>query len=657
MRNLTDDSALEMTMGRIYGGLSADVADDLYGLTPGSPPPCCPRDQTKARRGVTPLMAPRLRAANDLLARAAAGQPERRDDAIGSNNWVIGPARSADGKALLANDPHLGLSNPSVWYLVSIDAGEGGLHTAGASFAGLPGVILGQNADIAWGATTTNFDMSDVYLETLSPDGEGVMFNGAAVPFVKVDQTFELSDGPDVTETFLYVPHHGPVIAIDRDAGTAVTVKWTGHDLSTDLMFPLRMNRAKSVAEARQVILDTVTSIGQNWIMIDREGDFAWFPYNHLPRRPWVSAELPSWLPLPGDGTAEWDGFLDADEIPQAHAPAAGYIATANNDMTGALADGDPTNDGLPMLQAFAAIGFRQERIQERIEAAQSHDLASMQSIQADVRALIGERTVPAILAAVDGVDLDAGAEAVRAALAGWDFTCPTGLEGVDPMGEFSTDEPQAAASAGCTAFHVLWPRLVLAAFADDRFEQRAPNDAALVRLLTRPESFHAEGDYWDDSRTDGLETAAGQITGALADASAWLTENLGAAPDAWRWGRIHTVTLAADLFSAAGLPDYDHGPFANDGGMYTVDVANPSGRFQDRYSHSSGASMRFACHAGDAMTCTIELPGGQRHFRDSPHYDDLLQKYLVNEPVAFPFTPSEVDAATVESVAVNPAP
>ena len=325
--------------------------------------------------------------------------------------------------------------------------------------------------------------------------------------------------------------------------------------------------------------------------------------------------------------------------------------------MTGAVTDGDPTNDGLPMLQAFVSQGYRQERILERIEAAPTHDAASMQSIQADVRALIGERAVPALLALVDGAPLEPGANAVRDALAAWDFECPTGLEGVDPMGEFSTDEDAARASVGCAAFHVLWPRLVRAAFADDLFEDEIPNDAALIRLLTRPDGFASDRDYWDDQRTDAIETAPAQIALALADAGAWLTEHLGADPDGWRWGRIHTVTLAADLFSAAGLPDYDHGPFANDGGLYTVDVANPKGNFDDRYSHPSGASMRFVCHAGGTVACTIELPGGQRHFRDSPHYDDLLQKYLVNQPVAFPFTPSEVDAATVESVAINPAP
>ncbi|CAN0564685.1 unnamed protein product [Laminaria digitata] len=97
---------------------------------------------------------------------------------FGSNNWVVSPSQTTAGTALMANDPHLGFSNPSVWYLVSIDsktAGQGGtIHVAGSSFTGLPGILIGQNEDLAWGLTTTFFDMSDVYVETLSGDGNGV---------------------------------------------------------------------------------------------------------------------------------------------------------------------------------------------------------------------------------------------------------------------------------------------------------------------------------------------------------------------------------------------------------------------------------------------------------------------------------------------------
>jgi penicillin amidase len=670
IQQLTDHSDSEMFYGEIFAQLDPDTAMDLYGLAPSSAATVLPtskRGGTAFEPWQLDLIHHRMVQARSLFAQLPFTRPHSLEPAdTGSNNWVVGPSRSADGRALLGNDPHLAMSNPSIWYLVNLDAktkGEGELHVAGASFAGLPGVILGQNENIAWGATTTFFDMADVYIETLSEDGEGVMFNGEKVPFVQQDHVFKVSNAEDVVEPRLYVPHHGPVVAIDRDAGTAMSVKWTGQNASTDLNFILDMNHATNVDEAKAVVENTVTTVGQNFVFIDRAGGFGWYPYNNIPNRPWASADLPSWLPLPGDGSAEWDGFLAPSDIPQAQNPDTGYVATANNDMTGALYDGDPTNDGLPMLQHFTATGYRQQRILERIEAEPMHTLESMQSIQADVRSSLGEMTVPAILAAVDvdGIMLSAEAQLVRDALAAWDFECPTGLATTDAEGAKSDEG--VASSIGCAAFHVLWRRLRGAAFADDVLADMpsAPKASALVRLLTQPERLIKGAEYWDDVSTDDtVETAQTQVVSALESTHAWLTENVGADVDDWRWGRIHTLTLRADLFDAAGLPTYNNpaegAGYANDGGLFTVDVANPRNLGADDYSHSAGPSMRFACAAGeDGVECTIELPGGQRHFRDSPNYDDFLQKYLVNTPTPLLFNLEDVEAAGPEVVTIAP--
>lgn len=664
IRQLTDHSDEEMIRGAIFSRHDPAIAMDFYGLAPASSATVLPA----SKRG-GPAFAPwQLDSLHARMAQARSvltQRPTRVDlwserAAIGSNNWVLGASRSADGRTLLANDPHLGMSNPAVWYLVNLDAKRGGgtLHVAGASFAGLPGVILGQNEDIAWGATTTYFDLADVYIEALSPDGEGVMFNGEKVPFVKQTHVFKVDKAPDAVEERLYVPHHGPVVAIDREAGTAMTVRWTGQDTSTDLNFMMAMNYATSAAEAKAAIGSTITTVGQNFIFMDRAGDIGWFPYNTIPRRPWASAELPSWLPIPGDGSAEWDGYLDPSAVPQAMNPPSGYIATANNDMTGALHDGDPTNDGLPMLQHFVSPGYRQERIIERIEARPTHDLASMQAIQADVRSLLGERVVPALLGAVNGVALSDPAQQVVNALAAWDFECTTGLDGTDP--EESPKSPTGVASSvGCAAFHVLWPRLVRLTLLDeaDPDVNLAPNPSAFVRLLLSPGDLAYAGSYWDDRRTDEAEeTKADQIAAALDSAGRWLAAQLGPDSDDWRWGRIHTLTLRADLFSAAGVNLYDSPAFANDGGLYTVDAAHPTRMFADGYGHESGPSMRFACAAsGERVECTIDLPGGQRHHQDSPNYSDLLEKHLQNAPTPFPFTVAEVTAVTVETVTFAP--
>ena len=154
-----------------------------------------------------------------------------------------------------------------------------------------------------------------------------------------------------------------------------------------------------------------------------RDGNIGWFPYNRVPLRPWNGPALPSWLPIPGDGSAEWGDYVAYDDLPQAFNPPDGYVATANNDMTGHLADGDPTNDGQDAIQHYVAVGYRGERIAERIEETNAHSLATMQDIQADVVSLLAERTLGRILNAANdpGANIDpATGGRVRTALTGY---------------------------------------------------------------------------------------------------------------------------------------------------------------------------------------------------------------------------------------------
>jgi len=534
--------------------------------------------------------------------------------------------------------------------------GEGSLHIAGVSFAGLPGIVLGHNEDIAWGATNSYFDFSDVYTEVLSPDGEGVMFNGAAVPFVQREFTIPVNGADPTIHQARFVPHHGPVLSIDRDAGKAISMAWTGQRATTDFNFLLGLMTSTNAEEARDALRSS-TTVGQNFVVADRGGNIGWFPYNQVPSRPWASAEVPNFLPVPGDGTAEWEGHVAYEDLPQVYNPASAYIATANNDMTGAFRDGDPTNDGEAALQNFVAPGYRHERIVERILAEPTHDRASMESILADVHSLLGERTVPAILEGLSAseADLSEGAREVQAALAAWDFNCPSGLDGFRVDSPASGDEAERTSAIGCAAFHVLWPRIKEFAFGDELSASgvtMAAEDDALVFALTQPSRL--TGTYWDSVETGEVETQAAIIAQAAEAASVWLMENLGAARSEWLWGRVHTITLRADLLDTAGVTDYNNGPYANDGGNYTVDVARPGSDM----SHRSGASMRLACAVSPegGPACTIQLPGGQRHFPDDMFYENLLHRWLENRPIELEFDVAAVRETATESTAMLPA-
>ena len=672
INDLTNSAGEELATGQLVANLPADLAFDLFGLMPSDPSAVVsnpnPGQPSVARPAWWKLGAStsRLASFRSVLDAAAARYGEYDKDPIGSNNWVVGPSQTANGKALLSNDPHLTLNNPSIWYLIHLDSkSQGGtLNVAGVSFAGLPGVVIGQNEDIAWGLTTTYLDQADVYLETLSPDGEGVMFNGQAVPFVKQVYDFEIHDAAAQTEERLYVPHHGPVLAIDREAGTAVSFRWTGQNASTDGRYLLGLARAKNLAEAKVAISD-VTTLGQNFVVVDRQGQIGWFPYNQVPHRPWMSLELAPYLPLPGDGSAEWQGFVPLAELPQAENPADGFLATANNDHTGHLFDGDPTNDGQKAIQQYTSDGFRHGRIMDLLrQGAGQHDLESMLDIVGDVHSRLAEKSLPGMLAALAGgnVVLTPAGEKAQATLQTWDYECRTGLSTSAPDSAPSEDPAARASAVGCLVFHTTFDRLRTRTFADELTAaglvgQRG-HASALVSSFTRLGDLAHAGGYWDDVSTAGTtETSGDCVKGALNDAGAALEEAFGADSAAWLWGRAHTLTLTANLFDQAGVADFNHGPFANDGGMETVDVANPRDPAGMVFEQRAGASVRLTCEAGALapVSCVLQHPGGQRHDRQSPFYNSMLEKYLRNEPTPLALMPADVEAATLETVTVSP--
>lgn len=613
-----------------------------------------------------------VRRAVETLRRVGAGEHGELPGEIGSNNWAVAPKRTKAGHALLANDPHLPLSNPSIWFPVELDAkskGTGTLHVAGSTFPGLPAVMVGHNEKVGWGVTTAYWDLADVYLEELTPDGKAVLFQGKEVPIVERTFTFEdVVNQKTIEKTFRWVPHHGPLVSEDATTHTGVSVRWVGHAGGTDLDGFYAVARASSVDEARKGI-ESISAANQNFVVVDTAGHLGWFPYGKLPRRPFASKALPPWLPLPGDGSAEWDGVLPTSAIPQLLDPETGEVATANQDMTGANADGDLLNDGQEALQAWSkADGTRQRRILELLaEGGDAHSTDTFVAMQRDTQSLLGTLVKTAALEATNGATLDPASQAVLDVLAAWDGTCPTGLDGDDPVTAKDAADPKVAAAAiGCTAAHALLYALVDQAMRDEIDAAGAPPGLGLdlllvLRALREPASLSSGELVWDDVATpDVVETRKDIVLRAIALAAKGLAD-LGA-PDAWRWGRVHSLTLRS-IFDAFGIADYNDGPYAAPGGLQTVNVANPRKRpvapFDkgQPFEFASGPSIRFVVEARpEGPRMLYQLPGGTDLHRESPFYNQLLPRWLDGEPIAFPFGPGAVTNPPV-TVTVRPKP
>lgn len=677
---LSDSHEHELRLGSAFANLaqeSVEAALDFFSPRPAAKVYTLPASQAAAQALAAPekeglqRLAERLAAVRSLLDSALAERADRSflpdfGEGFGSNNWVLAPSRTRAGKAILANDPHLELSNPPVFYLAHLDAvtvGRGTLHVAGASFPGIPAIVIGRNERVAWGATVAFFDVMDIYVEQLSADGRSVIFEGEEVEIVRKEVPFQIAGKDPLLVTLEWVPHHGPIIQKDAAAGTALSLRWTGHEPSNELRAFLGLNRAGSVEEAREALRSFEVG-AQNFVLADVEGSIGWYPHARIPSRPWASysqsdpgSSLPPWMPLPGDGSAEWDGYLDEEALPKAFDPPTGYIATANQDLTGETESGDPTSGG-PMLQSIPAPGIRMARIVEFLEAGgNDHTVESSLALQLDTHSLLGEWIVPRLLAATDEAELSPTAETMAEVLRRWEYSCPTGLSGSDPQSAPHADEEVRREAQGCAAFHVYLPRLMEAAFATRHAISGVGtwNANHLVRPLVlglfRPEELQQSPEaFWSDLREEP-RTEEEVLVEALEAAS--LRMGPWGAPENWLWGRRHTVTFTTQFSQVE--PSLDLGPFAAPGGLFTVNVANPSVSPAGGFAFSSGASLRIVNELGEeGIVSWVQLPGGQDLHRDSPHYGDLIEDWLEGRSIRIPFKTEEVALAAQATLRVG---
>ncbi len=411
--------------------------------------------------------------AHDPLFQQALG----RGGAQGSNEWAVAGSHTASGHPLLANDPHLSLGEPSTFYPVGLKAP--GMNVEGEGFAGAPGVIIGHNRWISWGATTNFMDVTDTYQEKVvsdpsSPSGLSTVYKGGLEHVTPIPETFRYNLGGQlVTATAadgvpaatLIVPrrNNGPIVQLDQADGSALSIQYTGFSGTLELETFLRWDMARSLTQFEQAL--PFFAVGsQNWAFADVHGNVAYFTSAEMPVREDLQAGtvngLPPWFIRNGQGGNEWlpvqhpqphqavpYEIYPAAEMPHVVNPPAGWFANANNDPAGVTLDNDPLNRARPgggiYYLNYSYDGLRAGRIEqmvrERLAAGHKISMSDIAAMQADTTLLDAEYFVPHITEAF----ADAGssnlpqlaalaadpqvAQAVRR-LGRWDFTTPTGI-------------------------------------------------------------------------------------------------------------------------------------------------------------------------------------------------------------------------------------
>jgi penicillin amidase len=606
-------------------------------------PPKTPAD---ASRGVPAFRASREALEATRAYRSAIAEVHRLfgDKVVGttgSNNWVVAPSLTESGHAMLASDPHLTLSAPAVFWMVhvTVDAPQPGkaLDFAGLSFPGLPGIILGFNANVAWGATTADYDVTDVYEETLTPDGNAVKFKGDDVPIQKVRETIKIAGGRQLDYDVLVVPHHGPIVpnitpehTVAPPSGKALSVKWTGHAATNDVNAVFGLLRAKNVDDARAALQDFAVG-AQNWVVADTSGNIFYTTHSLVPRRDpaafkWDPTAYKGTIPclvLPGDGTAEWTGkFLEDAYIPHVKNPRQGYLATANTEQVASGLDNDPTNQRLPNGEAMYMAcwhdpGFRLARIQDRIEhLGRPMTLDAMAKIQADARSASGAKLAPKLLEALAHLDdhvsgkvqhpdlagivasdrykaASARLGEVKALLAQWADLDYVAASGMTPDNAPAVDANEIAASRATTIFNA-WMVQMFHRVLDDEAKVLATNAAfdwrrVLIWLMTADptqlKTYDAslpvpDSILFDDLDTPEIESRDERAITSLLDALEFLEKRLGSDTTTWRWGRLHTIRFKAlvGVWSSLSIPPVPDAQFPDGfprhGDGYNVDVA-----------------------------------------------------------------------------------
>ena len=350
-------------------GLSKERINELM--------PPYPEDAPKVLSGVSADPYPGAARQAEALLAFAPGEGEA------SNNWVVSPRLVKGGFPLLANDPHLKIQAPSVWILMELVAP--GHRVVGASFPGLPGIVIGKNEHIAWGVTNLGADVQDLYV--LEEREGGYLYKGEVRPFATRTEEIRVKGGK-VERLVVRESAYGPVISdvVEVPGGKPVSLRWVSLDPGdTTLEAFLRLQRAKNWPEFVAALRYYVAP-SQNFVYADREGNIGYYAPGKIPiRREGHTGAFP----VPGTGEWDWRGWVPFEELPQVLNPKKGYIVTANNKPTG---PDYPYNLGVDWAEPYRA-----RRITELIEGRPRHDLGSMAEIQLDEKTLLFEEFLPVL--------------------------------------------------------------------------------------------------------------------------------------------------------------------------------------------------------------------------------------------------------------------
>ncbi len=517
-----------------------------------------------------------------------------------SNNWVISGKHTASGKPILANDPHLRPGVPGIWYLTELSAP--GIHAAGVTFPGVPGIVLGHNDSIAWGATNVGPDVQDVYIETIdaqnnykTPDGREPLKTRSEK--IKV-RTNPLQPETEIVYFDVSETRHGPIVM--EDGATKYALGWTALDpRNTDLEAFFTVNRAANWLEFTKG-LSTYGGAAQNFVYADRAGNIGWYAAGKIPIRRSGDGSVPY---DGADSAGDWIGYIPFADLPHVYNPPSGLIVTANQRTAG-------TDYKYSAFSRDAAPPWRARRIFDLLDHKSKIDFNFVRDVQYDTYNIPIKRFADSV------VKRNAASTVTVDLLKAWD-----GKMDPESSAALVANELRNCAAGKIAADNKPVPAFLIR----ERILQKAIDDD---RQLWLPKAFP---DF------------ATMIRGCDTDITSDLQKRFGADRNQWTWGKVNVSRIPHPLAAVPFIGSQFATPLVSIGGSgQTPNVGSP-------------VSMRFIASPGSWDETRQVIPLGESGDPLSGHYKDQFENWRTGTPELFPFSDAAISKAAVSTITLVP--
>lgn len=549
-----------------------------------------------------------------------------------SNQWAVSGARTDSGKPILANDPHLALDAPSLWYLVRIETPQ--LKLAGASVPGVPGIIIGHNGRIAWGVTTSYIDTEDLVIERLDPGQPGHYLTPAGgKPFATRTETIRVRFGSEIKVT-VRESRHGPILddalaaryrpSLQPGHVLALRAPWLGpRDTTADALRGI--NTARNWDEFGQALAKYVGPV-QNFVYADVDGNIGYY----VPGRIFARKEDDGGLPRPGWSESRADvPYIPFAELPHAFNPPNGFIVNANNRIAGP--------DYPYFLSRQWGDHYRASRIEDLLDGGAKQSGDTTAAIQGDSVSLMARDLLRFMLAVpAEHMPKAASAAAALALLRSWDGTMHR--DRAEPL-----------------IFTAWFAALNRRLYADELgewgrdFVSLRPDVVKLI--LTK------HTDWCDDLTTPAVESCPQILALALGDALAWIESRYGTRPSQWRWGAAHPALMRHRLFGFLPvISGFGSLSIEADGDGRTVNKADMNVRDpRAPYAARHGAGVRAIYTLADLDASRFILSTGPAGHPLSRFYDSMLKDWRDIRYVRFARDRAEAERAAAGIIDLKP--